>query len=68
MVSSTLLFSLGLICLFARARKTDYLLPISLKLHSISLLGASYTMFVNVPFPHRDALFFLTIESAAVGL
>lgn len=53
-----LLVSLGLICVFTAAEKTAYLVPISLGLHVIGLLGASYTMFADVPFEVRDALFF----------
>ncbi len=53
-----LLFSFLLIYLFIRAEKTKYLLPVAIGLHSIGLLGASYTMFVDVPFEIRDALFF----------
>lgn len=53
-----LLFSLALICLFARANMTNYLLPVSLGFHIIGLLGASYTMFVDIPFEIRDTLFF----------
>ncbi|MGQ3719602.1 acyltransferase [Natrialba aegyptia] len=53
-----LLVSLGLICLFVLADKTSYLLPISVSFHVVGLLGASYTMFVDVPFEIRDALFF----------
>lgn len=53
-----LLFSLTFIYLFVRTDKTEYLLPVSIGLHVIGLLGASYTMFVDVPFRIRDALFF----------
>lgn len=53
-----LLFSFALVYLFVRADKTAYLLPVSLGLHVVGLLGASYTMFVDVPFEIRDALFF----------
>lgn len=53
-----LLFSLGLIYVFTITRKTAYLVPISLGFHVVGLLGASYTMFVDVPFEIRDALFF----------
>ncbi|QSW99863.1 acyltransferase [Haloterrigena alkaliphila] len=53
-----LLFSLGLICLFVAADRTAHLVPVALGFHVIGLLGASYTMFVDVPFEVRDALFF----------
>ncbi|TMT87508.1 acyltransferase [Haloterrigena sp. H1] len=53
-----LLLSLTFVSLFVRIDKTDYLVPISLVFHVIGLLGASYTMFVDIPFEIRDALFF----------
>ncbi|MFC6906861.1 acyltransferase [Halalkalicoccus tibetensis] len=53
-----LLFSLGLIYLAILSKTTKYLLPISIGLHIIGLLGASYTMFVDIPLETRDALFF----------
>lgn len=53
-----LLFSLGLIYLAILSKTTKYLLPLSIGLHIIGLLGASYTMFVDIPFKTRDALFF----------
>ncbi|NKE37370.1 acyltransferase [Natronococcus sp. JC468] len=53
-----LLFSLGLVCAFARLDAAEYLLPVSLALHVVGLLGSSYTMFVDVPLEVRDALFF----------
>nr|WP_246999202.1 acyltransferase [Halosolutus gelatinilyticus] len=53
-----LVFSLLLVHTFAQAGKTAYLVPISLAFHVVGLLGTSYTMFVDVPFEVRDALFF----------
>lgn len=53
-----LLFSLAIICSFTVFGAARYLVPISLGLHVVGLLGASYTMFVDVPFEVRDALFF----------
>ncbi len=53
-----LLFSLSLIYLFIKFDKTKYLIPVSLGIHVVGLLGGSYTMFVDVPFRNRDALFF----------
>lgn len=53
-----LIFSLSFIYLFIRMDITRYLFPISIGFHSIGLLGSSYTMFIDVPFPIRDALFF----------
>ncbi|MDL5363801.1 acyltransferase [Halalkalicoccus sp. NIPERK01] len=53
-----LLFSLGFICLAILSNSTKYLLPVSAGLHVIGLLGTSYTMVVDIPFPTRDALFF----------
>lgn len=53
-----LAFSLALVYSFARFDKTQFLIPISLGFHGIGLLGASYTMFVDVPFEVRDGLFF----------
>ncbi|APX95266.1 acyltransferase [Natronorubrum daqingense] len=53
-----LAFSLAFVYSFVRAGKTAYLLPVSIVLHAIGLLGASYTMFVDIPFEVRDAVFF----------
>jgi surface polysaccharide O-acyltransferase-like enzyme len=53
-----LIFSLTLVYIFDAINKTKYLIPVSLGFHCIGLLGASYTMFVDVPFEVRDALFF----------
>lgn len=53
-----LIFSFSLIYLFIRLDLTGYLLPISVGFHIVGLLGASYTMFIDVPFRIRDALFF----------
>lgn len=53
-----LIFSLLFIYLFIRIDKTRYLLPIATGFHVIGLLGAGYTMFVDIPFEIRDALFF----------
>lgn len=53
-----LIFSLALVHLFISINKTKYLVPVSICFHVIGLLGASYTMFVDVPFESRDALFF----------
>lgn len=53
-----LLFSLGFIYLAILSKATKYLLPISISLHVIGLLGASYTMVIDIPFETRDALFF----------
>ncbi|MFC4436413.1 MULTISPECIES: acyltransferase [Natrialbaceae] len=53
-----LLFSLALICLFARTNMAAWMLPVSLAFHIIGLLGTSYTMFVDIPFEVRDTLFF----------
>jgi surface polysaccharide O-acyltransferase-like enzyme len=53
-----LIFSMTLIYLFVVFDKESYLIPVSLGFHCIGLLGASYTMFVDVPFEVRDALFF----------
>lgn len=33
-------------------------MPVSASLHAIGLLGASYTMVIDIPFETRDALFF----------
>lgn len=53
-----LLFSLALIYLFVSLDATRYLLPVAAALHVVGLLGASYTIVVDVPFEVRDALFF----------
>ncbi|MGM0717439.1 MAG: acyltransferase [Halobacteriota archaeon] len=53
-----LLFSLVFIHLFVRLDRVEYLLPVALGVHIVGLLGSSYTMFVDVPFEIRDALFF----------
>lgn len=53
-----LLFSLAFVYGFDRFNRGAYAVPISLGFHGIGLLGASYTMFVDVPFEIRDALFF----------
>lgn len=53
-----LLFSLGFLYLAILSKTTKYLLPLSIIFHIIGLLGASYTMFIDIPFETRDALFF----------
>lgn len=53
-----LAFSFALVYAVVRLGAEEWLLPISLGLHVVGLLGASYTMFVDVPFQVRDALFF----------
>ncbi|WP_136716894.1 acyltransferase family protein [Halorientalis salina] len=53
-----LLFSFAFVYAFVRTNRTALLLPAALCLHAVGLLGASYTMFVDVPFEIRDALFF----------
>ncbi|XVH30503.1 acyltransferase [Haloferacaceae archaeon DSL9] len=53
-----LLFSFGFVYLFVRFDKAAYLLPVALGFHVVGLLGASYTMFVDIPFRIRDGLFF----------
>lgn len=53
-----LLFSFLLVYLFIVTNNTAYLLPVALGLHIVGLLGSTYTMFVNVPFEVRDAVFF----------
>ncbi|WP_137289610.1 acyltransferase [Natronorubrum halophilum] len=53
-----LLISLTFVYGFAIAGKSEYLLPVSFGFHAVGLLGASYTMFVDVPFMVRDPLFF----------
>ncbi|SEH12658.1 Surface polysaccharide O-acyltransferase, integral membrane enzyme [Natronorubrum sediminis] len=53
-----LAFSLAFVYGFVRTDKTAYLLPISIAVHLVGLLGASYTMFVDIPLEVRDAVFF----------
>ncbi|WP_122089298.1 acyltransferase [Halalkalicoccus subterraneus] len=53
-----LAFSLALIYVFVEVGADGYVLPVALVLHVVGLLGTSYTMFVDVAFPTRDALFF----------
>lgn len=53
-----LLFSLLFVYLVTVFGKPSYVLPIALCLHLVGNLGSSYTMFVDVPFETRDALFF----------
>ena len=53
-----LLFSFLLVSLFIRLGLSAYVLPVALAFHIVGLLGSTYTMFVDVPFEIRDALFF----------
>lgn len=53
-----LAFSLVLIYAFVEVGADGYVLPVALVFHVVGLLGASYTMVVDVAFPTRDALFF----------
>jgi surface polysaccharide O-acyltransferase-like enzyme len=53
-----LLFALVFVYLVAVVGKPSYVLPIALCFHFVGLLGSTYTMFVDVPFEIRDALFF----------
>jgi len=53
-----LLFSFLFVYFFIRFDKAAYVLPVALAFHIIGLLGSTYTMFVDVPFEIRDALFF----------
>jgi surface polysaccharide O-acyltransferase-like enzyme len=53
-----LAFSLVFVYATSEFGGVRYLLPLSLGFHVVGLLGASYTMFVDVPFEVRDALFF----------
>lgn len=53
-----LLFSFLLVYLFVVVGKPGYVLPVALVLHVVGLLGTNYTLFVDVPFEVRDALFF----------
>jgi len=53
-----LIFAYTCIYGFVRIDKPAYILPIAIGFHVIGLLGASYTMFVDIPFRIRDGLFF----------
>jgi len=53
-----LIFAYTVIYGFVRVDKASYILPVAVGFHVIGLLGASYTMFVDVPFRIRDGLFF----------
>ncbi|WP_255681852.1 acyltransferase [Natrinema sp. SYSU A 869] len=53
-----LIFSYVLIYLCIASTMSAYLLPISLGFHLVGLLGSGYTMFVDIPFEIRSALFF----------
>jgi surface polysaccharide O-acyltransferase-like enzyme len=53
-----LLFALIFVYLAAVIGKPSYVLPVALCFHFVGLLGSTYTMFVDVPFEIRDALFF----------
>ncbi len=53
-----LIFAYTVIYGFVRVDKASYILPVAIGFHVIGLLGASYTMFVDVPFRIRDGLFF----------
>ncbi len=53
-----LIFAYTFIYGFVRIDKPAFILPIAIGFHLIGLLGASYTMFVDVPFRIRDGLFF----------
>lgn len=53
-----LVYSLLLLYGFDRLGAARYLLPLSLGLHAVGLLGSSYGVFLEVPIQHRDALFF----------
>jgi len=53
-----LLFSFLFVYPFIRFDKGAYVLPVALAFHIVGLLGSTYTMFVDVPFEIRDALFF----------
>lgn len=53
-----LIFSFIFVYVFVKIDKTAYLLSVALGFHIIGLLGSSYTMFIDIPFEIRDALFF----------
>ncbi len=53
-----LIFAYTLIYAFVRVEKASYILPVAIGFHIIGLLGASYTMFIDIPFRIRDGLFF----------
>ncbi|WP_152418173.1 acyltransferase family protein [Natrinema limicola] len=53
-----LLFSLFFVYLVIVIGKPRYVLPVAVCFHLVGLLGSTYTMFVDVPFEIRDALFF----------
>ncbi|WP_226007403.1 acyltransferase family protein [Natrinema salinisoli] len=53
-----LLFSLLFVYLVVVIGNPSYVLPIAVCFHLVGLLGSTYTMFVDVPFETRDALFF----------
>lgn len=53
-----LLFSLLFVSFVTVIGKPSYVLPVALCFHLVGLLGATYTMFVDIPFEIRDALFF----------
>lgn len=53
-----LFYSFAFIYIFVRLDKISYMLPIAIGFHIIGLMGASYTMFIDIPFEIRDALFF----------
>ena len=53
-----LLFSFLLVYLFIRLDRPQYLLPVAAGLHIVGLLGGTYTMFFDLSFEIRDALFF----------
>ncbi len=53
-----LLFSLLFVHLVTAIGKPSYVLPVAVCFHLVGLLGSTYTMFVDVPFEIRDAIFF----------
>ncbi|WP_205742977.1 acyltransferase family protein [Halalkalirubrum salinum] len=53
-----LFFSLLFVSLVDEVGTPSYVLPVALGFHLIGLLGSTYTMFVDIPFETRDALFF----------
>ncbi|MFD1562752.1 acyltransferase family protein [Haloarchaeobius amylolyticus] len=53
-----LLFSLFFVYFVTVLGRPTYVLPVALCFHLIGLLDGTYTMFVDIPFETRDALFF----------
>lgn len=55
---TALIFAICFVSLFVVAGKTRYLLPVAAAAHVVGLIGESYPMLAELPFPTRDALFF----------